>query len=102
MHMKRTTNFTLLMSVLALVAVATPARAAELARDFVGTRCNGTGIWHFVNPQTDGSPGATLTVIFSCGPVTLDPMKVNQNNQQWVAMTTSDCTLIRAFNNLPG
>ena len=54
--MKRTTIVALLLSVLALVAVAhhqlaTRARAATLSNGSLQT-CNGTGTWHFVNPQS--------------------------------------------------
>src|SRR5262245_8684132 len=107
--MKRTTNFTLLLSVLALVAVAnhqlvTPARAANLNPGNKGATCNGDGVWHFVNNQTGGqqTPG-TLTVIFSCGTVTNPmPSKINQNVQQWVVTTTGNCTLQDASTNLQG
>jgi len=104
--MKRTTNFTLLLSVLALVAVAhyqlvTPALAADLKND-IGATCNGTGTWHFVNNQVGffGAPG-TLTVTFSCGTQTVTAFKVNPNgNQQFVVETTGTCTLQGAFTTL--
>jgi len=79
--MKRTTNFTLLLSVLALVAVAhhqlvTPARAADLNPGNIGATCNGTGTWHFVNNQVGpGQPAGTLVATFSCGIETVTAFK---------------------------
>src|SRR6516165_2217088 len=105
--MKRTTNFTLLLSVLALVAVAnhqlvTPARAATLAND-QGARCNGTGSWHFVNNQTGTTIPGVLTATFDCGTFVVGPSKVNPNGvQQFIVPTSGDCTLITATRNLPG
>src|SRR5260370_8870508 len=104
MHMKRTTNFTLLLSVLALVAVAPhQARAADLSND-IGATCNGTGTWHFVNNQVGVVlPPGTLVATFSCGIETVTAFKVNPNgNQQFTVETTGDCTLINAHTNLPG
>ena len=80
--MKRNTIVKLLLSVLALVAVAnhqlvTPARAAVL-EDPVGITCNGTGTWHFVNNQVGAVlPPGTLIATFSCGPETATAFKVN-------------------------
>jgi len=108
--MKRTTIIKLLLSVLALVAVAnhqlvTPARAADLTNGF-GDTCNGTGTWHFVNPQADGAC-VDLTVTFSCGGTiveeTVTPFKCNTNTINYnVVTTTGDCTLIAASNDAPG
>jgi len=107
--MKRTTNFTLLLSVLALVAVAhhqlvTRAGAADLNPGNVGATCNGTGTWHFVNNQVGALlPPGTLVATFSCGPETVTAFKVNPNgNQQFTVETTGNCTLMNAHTNLPG
>ena len=98
--MKRTTILKLLLSVLALVAVA-QARAADLKND-IGATCNGTGTWHFVNNQVGffGAAG-TLTATFSCGTQTVTAFKVNPNgNQQFIVETTGTCTLLSAFTTL--
>jgi hypothetical protein len=104
-NMKRTTNFTLLLSVLALVAVAVPqARAqATLNPSHIGTTCNGNGTWHFVNNQTEGATSAgTLTVSFSCGTAEVRATVVNRNLQQFFVVTSGNCTLLGATSNLPG
>jgi hypothetical protein len=119
--MKRTTIVTLLLSVLALVAVghhqlarrsnqalcglATPALAADLTNGF-GDTCNGTGTWHFVNPHADGDC-EPLTVTFSCGGTivtkTASIFKCNTNTTNYNTIQTSgDCTLISASNTAPG
>jgi hypothetical protein len=106
--MKRTTIVKLLLSVLALVAVAnhqlvTPARAAELNPGNVGATCNGTGSWHFVNNQTGTTTPGMLQVTFSCGTFTVGPSKVNPNGvQQFIVSTSGDCKLLGAVTNLPG
>jgi hypothetical protein len=107
--MKRTTIVKLLLSVLALVAVAnhqlvTPACAADLNPGQVNTfSCNGDGIWHFVNNQTGTTSPGTLTVTFSCGTISgVTPSKINQNVQQFLVTTTGNCTLVTASTNLPG
>jgi hypothetical protein len=104
--MKRNTIVKLLLSVLALVAVAnhqlvTPARAAELKND-IGTTCPlGAGTWHFVNNQVGPATAGTLTVTFSCGTQVVTAVKVEPNgNQQFLVMTTGDCELLSAFTTL--
>jgi hypothetical protein len=108
--MKRTTIVNLLLSVLALVAVAlalhqlvTQVRAADLTND-IGATCNGTGVWHFVNNQVGAVlPPGTLTANFSCGSVTVTAFKVNPNgNQQFNVVTSGSCSLLSASTNLPG
>ena len=107
--MKRTTIVKLLLSVLALVAVAnhqlvTPARAANLEND-IGATCNGTGTWHFVNNEVGAVlPPGDLIAVFSCGKKEgVTAFKVNPNgNQQFVVETTGNCTLMNAHTNLPG
>jgi len=106
--MKRTTIIKLLLSALALVAVAnhqlvTPASAADLSND-IGATCNGTGVWHFVNNHVGVLlPAGTLTANFSCGSVTVTAFKVNPNgNQQFNVVTSGTCTLLSASTNLPG
>ena len=105
-NMKRirlTTIVKLSLPVLALVAAAhlplvIPARAAELSND-IGSTCNGTGVWHFVNNQVGAVlPAGTITVTFSCGTVMATAFKVNPNgNQQFVVQTTGNCMLKVAF-----
>jgi len=104
--MKRTTIVKLLLSVLALVAVAnhqlvTPARAADLSPEQIAEQfnCPGTGTWHFVNPQVGAVfPPATLVAVFSCGTEGVTAFKVNPNgNQQFVVQTTGNCMLKVAF-----
>jgi len=119
--MKRTTIVTLLLSVLVLVAVAhhqlarisnralsalaPPALAATLSNGSLQT-CNGTGTWHFVNPQSDGDC-EPLTVTFSCGGTlvmkTASIFKCNTNTTNYNTIQTSgDCALVSASNTSPG
>jgi len=107
--MNHTKIVTLMLAVLALVAVAhhqfaTRARAADLNPGNLGATCNGTGTWHFVNNQTGTTTPGTLNAAFSCGsegPV--GPFKINPNgNQQFFVETSGECTLTGATTNLPG
>ena len=99
--MKRTRVVMLLLSVLALVAVvhhqlATRAHAAELSND-VGATCNGTGAWNFVQNQTEGATGGTITADFSCGAVATNiTTHVSNSNIHWTVATSGSCTLNNA------
>ena len=50
--------------------IVTPASAANLSNGSAQT-CNGTGTWHFVNPQSNGVC-QPLTVVFSCDGTLVD------------------------------
>jgi len=86
-------------------AIATPADAATLSNG-VPSSCNGTGTWHFVNPQSNGDC-ERLTVMFSCGgspfntTATVKQCNTNTTNYNTI-QTTGDCTLIGASNDAPG
>ena len=120
--MNRTKILTLLLAVLALVAVGhhqltqmskqvlntqlVPAAEAADLSNGVGDTCNGTGTWHFVNPQANGDC-EPLTVNFSCGGTlvteTASIFKCNTNTTNFNTIQTSgNCTLISASNGAPG
>src|SRR6516162_1751261 len=82
--------------------VANPVLAATLSNG-IGDRCNGTGTWHFVNPQSDGTC-EPLTVTFNCGgsvvTQTASIFKCNTNTTNYNTIQTSgDCTLASASNS---
>ena len=85
--------------------IATPASAATLSNGSAQT-CNGTGTWHFVNPQT-GGVCQPLTVIFSCDSTlvteTATVRQCNTNTTNYNTIQTSgNCTLVSAGNTAPG
>src|SRR5713101_6635870 len=111
--MNRIKNFLLCLVLLAVVGIlhhewlqmsgvsgiATPASAATLSNGSNQT-CNGTGTWHFVNPQ-NGGDCEPLTVDFSCsvnGTTTLveetaTVFKCNTNTTNYNTIQTSgNCT----------
>ena len=117
--MNRIKNFLLCLVLLAVVGIlhhewlqmsgvsgiATPASAATLSNGSNQT-CNGTGTWHFVNPQ-NGGDCEPLTVVFSCGGIisqqTATVRQCNTNTTNYNTIQTSgDCSLSTAFNNAPG
>jgi hypothetical protein len=117
--MNRIKNFLLCLVLLAVVGIlhhewlqmsgvsgiATPASAATLSNGS-NQACNGTGTWHFVNPQ-NGGDCEPLTVVFSCGGIisqqTATVGKCNTNTTNYNTIQTSgDCSLSTAFNNAPG
>jgi hypothetical protein len=82
-----------------------PADAATLSNGSA-QRCNGTGTWHFVNPQ-NGGDCEPLTVRFSCGGIIVEETatirQCNTNTTNYNTIQTSgDCVLTEAFNNAPG
>jgi hypothetical protein len=86
--------------------IVTRARAAELGGQFVGDRCNGTGTWHFVNPQ-NGGDCEPLTVTFNCGgTIVTDTISafscLNNTTNYNTIQTSGDCTLVSASNTAPG
>jgi hypothetical protein len=118
--MRSTKMVTLLLAVLALVAVGhhqlaqmskqalntqlVPAADAAVlqASSGVGDSCNGTGTWHFVNPQ-NGGDCEPLHVVFSCGNVTQNSFMCLNHNTNYSNITTSgNCTLGSASNSAPG
>lgn len=85
----------------ALVAVTSPAIAAELSNGNGQSCGDGVGVWHFVNNQTDGAGAGLLTATFSDGVYSLvAPTKVNRSTQHFHVESTG--TLISATTNLPG
>jgi hypothetical protein len=85
--------------------MVTPARAASLSNGSAQT-CNGTGTWHFVNPQ-NGGDCEPLTVVFSCGgtlvqeTATVRQCNTNLTNYNTI-QTSGDCSLVFASNSAPG
>jgi len=117
--MNRIKNFLLCLVLLALVGIVhhlwlgmsgasgivTPASAATLSNGSAQT-CNGTGTWHFVNPQANGVC-QPLTVVFSCDGTLVDKTatvaQCNTNTTNYNTIQTSgNCTLVSAFNTAPG
>src|SRR5713101_6943303 len=116
--MNRIKNFLLCLVLLALAGIlhhvwlemsgtriVTSASAAVLSNGSAQT-CNGTGTWHFVNPQ-NGGDCEPLTVVFSCGGIisqqTATVRQCNTNTTNYNTIQTSgDCSLMSAFNNAPG
>jgi len=85
--------------------IVIPAEAAILSNG-AGDRCTGTGTWHFVNPQSNGTC-QDLSVMFSCGGTTVTEtatvFKCNTNTTNYNTIQTSgDCTLTGAVNDAPG
>jgi len=85
--------------------IVTPASAASLSNGSAQT-CNGTGTWHFVNPQ-NGGDCEPLTVTFSCGGTlvqeTASIRQCNTNTTNYNTISTSgNCTLVAAENTAPG
>src|SRR5437667_12044029 len=103
--MNRIKNFLLCLVLLALVGIVhhlwlgmsgasgivTPASAATLRNGSAQT-CNGTGTWHFVNPQAHGVC-QPLTVVFSChgtlGAKTASVAQCNPNTTHYNPIPTS-------------
>jgi len=85
--------------------IVTPASAANLSNGSAQT-CNGTGTWHFVNPQANGAC-QPLTVVFSSDGTlvakTATVAQCNTNTTNYNTIQTSgNCTLVSAFNTAPG
>jgi hypothetical protein len=120
--MRHTKIVTLTLAVLVLVAVGhhqlkqvstkvlntnlVPAAEAATLSNGSAQTCNGTGSWHFVNPQANGDCDP-LTVVFSCGGTIVDKtatvFKCNTNTTNYNDVTTSgNCSLMSAFNDSPG
>jgi hypothetical protein len=78
--------------------IATPASAAVLSNGS-GQSCAGTGIFHFVNNQTQNQCGP-LTATFNCGGTiedfTVDASKCLNSTDQYFVSTPAGCTLLSA------
>jgi hypothetical protein len=117
--MNRMRNFLLCLVLLALAGIlhhawlqmsggtglVSQASAATLSNGSAQT-CNGTGTWHFVNPQ-NGGVCQPLTVDFSCdGSLVEETATVRQCNTNTTnyntIQTSGNCTLASAFNTAPG
>src|SRR5215472_2538927 len=110
--MTRIRNFLLCLVLLALVGIlhhewlqmsgssgiVTRAYAADLSNGS-GQSCSGTGIFHFVNNQTQGQCGP-LTATFNCSGTTIMPTvnasTCNTSNAQYFVSTPAGCTLVTA------
>ena len=89
-------KFLVLAGLIAALAIPAAAAAATLHDDHKGTACpaGSVGVWHFVNNQTDGATGGTLTAIFSTGTIVdSTPDKINKNVMQWFVSTPAGATL---------
>jgi hypothetical protein len=86
-----------------VLGVSGAALAATLNPAHIGSTCDGSGLWHFVNNQTGGGAG-TLTLDFNdgCDVVSVVRTKVLTSVNQWDVTTSGDCTLEGASTNLLG
>ena len=84
-----------------LVAISSPAVAAQLANGSGQSCGDEMGVWHFVNNQTGGAAPGMLTASFSDGTVwTVEPTAVNKNTQHFIVESAG--TLESASTGLPG
>jgi hypothetical protein len=93
---------TAVTAVIAVTVAVGFAQAADLQGSFVGAGCagGGSGVWHFVNPQTGGG-SSTLDVSFTTGDVLgVAPSKVNKSVTQYYV--THDGFLQSAHTSLGG
>lgn len=99
-------KFLVLAGLIAALAIPAAAAAATLHEAHKGTACpaGSVGVWHFVNNQTGGAPGGTLTAEFSTGTIVDNtPDKVNRSVLQWYVLTPAGATLDNAnTGNIPG
>ena len=89
-------RFFVVSALLAALAIPAAAAAATLHTPHKGTACpaGSVGTWHFVNNQTDGALGGTLTAIFSTGTIVdSTPDKVNRSVMHWTISTPAGATL---------
>src|SRR5687767_11968276 len=86
---------------LALAASAGAASAATI-ENVSGQSCGTfTGLWHFVNNQTNGAAAGSLTANWSSGDTcSVGAASVNKNSQHFFCSASG--TLIDASTNLPG
>ena len=82
-------------------AIATVAWAANI-NNLSGQSCGASvGEWHFVNTQTGGAAGGSLTATWDSGDsCTVSAAKVNRNNQHFYCDASGELTT--AMTNLPG
>lgn len=92
----------LLSVVVAAIVITTGAASAATLSNGSGQSCGDfTGTWHFVNNQTGGAPGGTLSAVWSSGDTcTVSASKVSNSNQHFFC--TASGTLLSAVTNLPG
>ncbi len=85
----------------AMIGIASPAIAADLANGNGQSCGDGVGVWHFVNNQTGGAADGLLTATFSDGVFSMvAPSKNTGSTQHFYVESTG--TLISASTNLPG
>jgi len=80
--------------------------AADLSNG-KGESCSGLAVWHFVNNQTEGASGGTLTATFTVNGVTsfytVDAYKIGKSNLQFSVTTEGDAVLVNATTgDVPG
>jgi hypothetical protein len=100
-----------------LAALAIPAVgiSADLHSAHIGSECKSEDlrVWHFVNNQTDGATGGTLTARFDLtgdgdsndpGEIITNsnPTHVNKNVLQWDIFLSGDVTLLGATSTSGG
>jgi hypothetical protein len=88
------------------VGFVTPSMAATMSNG-VGERCDGQGLWHFINNQVpSGSPTGTLSATFNLDGVptvyTTSASDVNKSTQHFYVSTSGDATLTAASTDLGG
>ena len=86
-------KFFVMAGLIAALAIPAAAAAATLHEAHIGTSCSGSGVWHFVNNQTDGATTGWLTAEFTggnVGPVEAD--KVNRNTMHWTVEASGELT----------
>jgi hypothetical protein len=77
--------------------------AADLQTAHIGSRCDGSGLWHFVNNQIGTATTGLLQAQFSCGDFTnVTPSHVTPGTIHFEILTDGDCTLEGASTNLSG
>ena len=101
----------------AIVALAIPTVgiAADLHSPHIGSECKSADlrVWHFVNNQTGGATGGTLTAMFDLNGdddsndpgeiiTNSNPTHVNNNVLQWDIFLSGDVTLLGASSTSGG
>jgi hypothetical protein len=101
--MRKYLVFGLLLAALAIPATAV---AANLHDAHKNSKCDVSGAigWHFVNNQTDGATGGTLTAEFSTGTIVDNtPDKILNKVLHWTVYTPAGAVLIDAnTGSVPG
>jgi len=77
------------------------AQAAVMTGNGLNSSCETAGDWHFVNNQTGGAAGGTLTATIGGVVYTASAVQVNGNSQQfWIYDAPGQLTA--ASTNVPG